>query len=308
MTPHTSASGAFMRKTRKMHKPVESKNSLTVTAPAKINLFLEVLGKRPDGYHELETVMQEIDLVDTLTLETTEGGIELTCSEPGIPCDENNLVWKAVRLFQGETGVRGGVRVHLVKRIPVAAGLGGGSSDAAAVLKGLNALYDKGLSDKILMDMAAQIGSDVPFFIKGGTALCRGRGEVVTPLAVKRRFSYVLLYPDIRVSTAEVYNNLRINLTTEKKDANLTVKTLLSDRDNQLRLSLFNRLEEVALRLYPELRRFKALLDSHLSDGVMISGSGSAIFGHCENQGEAENVKRKLKEQGIEKTFVVSNL
>lgn len=293
---------------RKAHKPGKSNNSITVTAPAKINLFLEVLGKRPDGYHELETVMQEIDLADTLTLETTGGGMELTCSEPGVPCDESNLVWKAVRLFQEETGVRGGVKAHLVKRIPVAAGLGGGSSDAAAALKGLNILHAKGLSDATLMGMAAQIGSDVPFFIKGGTALCRGRGEAVTPLAVRHRFWYVLLYPDIKVSTAEVYNNLRIDLTTEKKDANLTYKALLSDSGKRLSLSLFNRLEEVALRLYPELQGFKDLLESNLSDGVMISGSGSAIFGHCENKDKGEKVRGKLQEQGVEKTFVVSNL
>ncbi|MEE9584002.1 MAG: 4-(cytidine 5'-diphospho)-2-C-methyl-D-erythritol kinase [Candidatus Brocadiales bacterium] len=288
---------------------MDPKKTITLTAPAKINLFLEVLGKRPDGYHELETVMQEIDLADTLRLEVTDRDqdIELTCTEPDIPCDQDNLVWKAARIFQKETGIKSGVRVHLIKRIPVAAGLGGGSSDAATVLKGLNTLCNTDLSETRLMDMAARLGSDVPFFVKGGTALCKGRGEIVTPLEVKHRFSYILLYPNIRVSTAKVYNNLKIDLTREKKDVNFIVKALLSDSADSLNISLFNRLEEVALELYPELRRFKGLLESYLSDGVLLSGSGSAIYGHCENQREANNIKEALGKRGIKKAFVVSN-
>ncbi len=304
--PPTSASGTSPRETV---KPLNPKKTITLTAPAKINLFLEVLGKRPDGYHELETVMQEIDLADTLRLEVTDRDqdIELTCTEPDIPCDQDNLVWKAARIFQKETGIKSGVRVHLIKRIPVAAGLGGGSSDAATVLKGLNTLCNTDLSETRLMDMAARLGSDVPFFVKGGTALCKGRGEIVTPLEVKHRFSYILLYPNIRVSTAKVYNNLKIDLTREKKDVNFIVKALLSDSADSLNISLFNRLEEVALELYPELRRFKGLLESYLSDGVLLSGSGSAIYGHCENQREANNIKEALGKRGIKKAFVVSN-
>ncbi|MFQ5957528.1 MAG: 4-(cytidine 5'-diphospho)-2-C-methyl-D-erythritol kinase [Candidatus Brocadiales bacterium] len=287
---------------------MNTKKTISLTAPAKINLFLEVLGKRPDGYHELETVMQEIDLADTLTLEEVDRGIELTCTEPDIPCDEDNLVWKAARIFKEETGVEKGIRIHLVKRIPVAAGLGGGSSNAATMLKGLNTLWDTGLSETILMDMAAQLGSDVPFFIKGGTALCKGRGEIVTPLAVRHRFSYVLLYPDIRVSTANVYNNLKIDLTRDKKDVNFLCKALLSDNVSALNSSLFNRLEEVALELYPELRKFMGLLESYLSNGVLLSGSGSAIYGRCENREEAKNVIEDLNKRGIKRAFVVSNL
>ncbi|MFQ5862175.1 MAG: 4-(cytidine 5'-diphospho)-2-C-methyl-D-erythritol kinase [Candidatus Brocadiales bacterium] len=284
------------------------KKTISLTAPAKINLFLEVLGKRPDGYHELETVMQEIDLVDTLTLEEMDRGIELTCTGQDVPCDENNLVWKAVSIFQEETGVKKGVRIHLVKRVPVAAGLGGGSSDAAAVLRGLNILWNMGLSETRLMDMAAQLGSDVPFFIKGGTALCKGRGEIVTPLAVRHRFSYILLYPNIRVSTANVYKNLRIDLTRGKKDVNFTCNALLSDDIGSLNSSLFNRLEEVVFELYPELRKFRDLLESYLSNRVLLSGSGSAIYGHCENQREAEKIEEELGKRGIKKAFVVSNL
>ncbi len=282
--------------------------TVTLTAPAKINLFLEVLGKRPDGYHELETVMQQIDLADTLTLEETDDGIELTCTGQDIPCDETNLVWKAARIFQRQVAVDTGVRVHLTKRIPVAAGLGGGSSDAAAMLKGMNALWEAGLSEPSLMDMAAELGSDVPFFIKGGTALCRGRGEIVTPLAVRHRFFYVLLYPGIKVSTAEVYGKLKIDLTREKKDVNFVLSALLSEGIDTLNNSLFNRLETVALELYPELKGFKKLLEGFLRGGVLLSGSGSAIYGCCKNQKEAKNVKEELNKRGIEKAFVVSSL
>ncbi len=303
--PPTSASGIFPTVKR---KSLKSNKILTLTAPAKINLFLEVLGKRPDGYHELETVMQEIDLVDTLTLEEMGKGIELTCTQPDVPCDENNLVWKAIHTFQKDTGVKKGIKVHLEKRIPVAAGLGGGSSDAAATLRGINTLCNTGLNDSELMDMAARLGSDVPFFIKGGTALCKGRGEIVTALTVRRKFSYIILYPDIKVSTAKVYNNLKIDLTREKKDVNLVLSVLLSDAGNSLNNLLFNRLEAVALELYPELKDFKGLLEGCLHDGILLSGSGSAIYGCCDNQERAENAKEKLNEQGIEKAFAVSSM
>lgn len=288
-------------------KPM-SKKTISLHAPAKINLFLEVLGRRPDGYHELETVMQEVNLTDVLTLEETTGGIKLTCTNSDIPSNENNLVWKAACALQKEVGVEKGVRIHLEKRIPVAAGLGGGSSDAAATLKGLNTLWGTGLGEKRLMEIATQIGSDVPFFIRGGTALCTGRGEMVTPLPVRHKFYYIILYPEIMVSTAEIYNNLKIGLTMGKKDASLICKALLSDNSSILDCMLFNRLEEVAFELYPQLKGFKELLEGYISGRVLLSGSGSAIYGRCKRYNEAKDIKEELNRRGIKKAFIVSSI
>lgn len=286
---------------------VKEPRRLTVFAPAKINLFLEVLGKRPDGYHELETVMQEVDLRDTLEMEEIEGGIELTCTEPSIPKDENNLAWKAASLFQRKTGMGGGVRIHLEKRIPVGAGLGGGSSDAAGVLKGLNTLWERGLDQRELLEMAAQLGSDVPFFIYGGTALCKGRGELVYPLSVKNNFFYVILYPEIIVTTSSVYKALKTGLTKSRKDVNFFLNALSSGDPESVGSLLFNRLEEVALGLYPVLRKIRTLLESYGPCGVLLSGSGSAVYGLCNTKREAEGIKENLERQGMGKVYVVTN-
>jgi 4-diphosphocytidyl-2-C-methyl-D-erythritol kinase len=278
---------------------------LKLQAHAKINLFLEVLGKRPDGYHEIETVMQEIDLCDTLEIEEIDGHIELTCDSPEIPCNESNLVWKAARLFQEELGISRGVRIHLEKRVPVGGGLGGGSSDAAAMLKGLNLLWEAGLGNERLMEMAARLGSDVPFFILGGTALCRGRGEKVHPLTVQKGFYYTLVYPGIHVPTATVYKNLNLGLTKDRKDVSLLVQVLGSGDPRSLGQLLFNRLEAVAFDLYPELLETKACLESYNPCGVLLSGSGSCIYGLFETGREAEETRRKLKRRGFSKVYVI---
>src|SRR4030067_2793368 len=159
----------------------EERGKLKIAAPAKINLFLEILGKRPDGYHELETVMQEISLFDYLSMEESDKDVLFSCSNPGLAAGEDNLVVKAVRLFQKESGISKGVKVFLDKKIPVGAGLGGGSSDAAATLAGLNKLWKTGYDETKMMSIAGKLGSDVAFFVLGKTALCKGRGEAVTP-------------------------------------------------------------------------------------------------------------------------------
>ena len=300
---------------------------LRLQAPAKINLFLEVLGKRGDGYHEIETVMQEIDLADTLEIEEIGKGIELDCTDTEIPCNEGSLVWKAARLFKEELGIRKGVRIHLEKKVPVGAGLGGGSSDAAAVLKGLNTLWQTGIGEERLMDMAARLGSDVPFFILGGTAICHGRGEKVKPLTVGRQapnppqadsgqghpprqegFYYTLLYPGIKISTATVYQNLKIDLTKGRKDVSFLLSALGSGDPKSLGQLLFNRLEAVAFGLHPELQEIKNLLESYHPCGVLLSGSGSCIYGLFKTGREAEETRRELKRKGFDKVYVARPL
>ncbi|OHB90970.1 MAG: 4-(cytidine 5'-diphospho)-2-C-methyl-D-erythritol kinase [Planctomycetes bacterium RIFCSPHIGHO2_12_FULL_52_36] len=283
---------------------------LRLQSPAKINLFLEILGKRADGYYEIETVMQEIDLADTLEIEesgSTAGdkGIELHCTDTEIPCNEDNLVWKAARLFQEELGISRGLKIRLEKRIPVGAGLGGGSSDAATVLKGLDTLWQTGIGKERLMEMAARLGSDVPFFIQGGTALCSGRGERVgPPLTAGKDLYYTLLYPDIKIPTATIYRNLKIDLTKDRKDVSLLLTVLKSGDPKSLGQLLFNRLEVVAFGLYPKLQEIKTLLESYRPCGVLLSGSGSCIYSLFNTGREAEETRRELKRKGFDKVYV----
>ena len=180
---------------------------ITVEGNAKINLTLDILGKRPDGYHEVAMVMQSIGLHDTLTLSKISSGIELTLDVPGLEADERNLAWRAARLLLDGEGVKGGVRIALTKRIPIAAGLAGGSADAAAVLRGVNALYELGLTQAELCAYGAKLGSDIPFTIVGGTMLATGRGEVLEALDPVPPFWVVLAKPKISVSTAWAYKH-----------------------------------------------------------------------------------------------------
>ena len=178
---------------------------VTIRGRAKINLTLDVLGLRDDGYHEIATVMQSLALADTLTLTREESGIALTVDMPGLETDERNLAWRAAALVIEHCGIRGGVRIDIVKRIPVAAGLAGGSADAAAVLRGMNELYALGLSDAELCALGAQIGSDIPFSLMGGTVFATGRGENMKPLADFPKIHVVLAKPPVDVSTPWAY-------------------------------------------------------------------------------------------------------
>ncbi|HHT9119787.1 MAG TPA: 4-(cytidine 5'-diphospho)-2-C-methyl-D-erythritol kinase, partial [Candidatus Hypogeohydataceae bacterium YC41] len=215
------------------------------------------------------------------------------------------------KLFQEELRINRGVRINLKKSIPVGAGLGGGSSDAATVLKGLDTLWRTGIGNERLMEMASRLGSDVPFFILGGTAVCRGRGERVNPLKVSSGYHdyyYTLLYPGIKISTAIVYNNLKIDLTKSCKDVNLLFAALETGNAASLGQLLFNRLEAVAFGLYPELQEIKTLLESYRPCGVLLSGSGSCIYGLYETRREAEETGLELKRKGFDKVYITQPL
>ncbi|MBI2461374.1 MAG: 4-(cytidine 5'-diphospho)-2-C-methyl-D-erythritol kinase [Candidatus Rokubacteria bacterium] len=177
--------------------------SLVLRASAKVNLALEVLGRRPDGYHEIATVLQAIDLSDRLVLEDADGGIELRCDTPAIPTDRQNLAWRAADLLRRAAGVARGVRIRLWKRIPVAAGLGGGSSDGAAVLYGCNRLWRLGWDTARLATLATELGMDVPFFLRGGRALATGRGEILRPLPPAPGLTLVIVNPGVPLPTRE---------------------------------------------------------------------------------------------------------
>ena len=266
--------------------------SLRVRCPAKLNLFLEVVERRPDGYHNLDTIMQAVDLYDELEIVAQpEPELSLECSDPTLPCDERNLVLRAALALRQATGCRVGARFRLAKRIPMQAGLGGGSSDAAGALLGLNQAWCLGLSTESLREIAASVGSDVAFFLYGGTARCRGRGELVEPLPVSARFDYVLLFPRVGVSTAEAYGRLRFPLTPQAPSATILLDSLLAGDVSSLGRSLFNRLEGPAFGIHPRLAEAKGrLAASGLFQGVCMTGSGSALFGLCRPE-DAEHAR-----------------
>jgi 4-diphosphocytidyl-2-C-methyl-D-erythritol kinase len=249
-------------------------------APAKINLLLDVIRKRDDGYHEVEMIMTMVDLADRLEMEELSGDRIVLSSQAGfIPLDEKNLAFQAARLIKERYGVSRGVYIHLDKRIPVAAGLAGGSSDAAAALRGLNRLWGLGLSGVELESLGAELGSDVPFCIRGGTAVARGRGEVLESIPAPPQCWVILVKPPINVSTADVYGKLRASELKSHPSIPDMLAAIRSESFLGVCESLGNVLETVTLDRYPEVRQIKECMVKLGADGVLMSGSGPTVFG-----------------------------
>jgi 4-diphosphocytidyl-2-C-methyl-D-erythritol kinase len=259
---------------------IQTVGTLVVSAPAKVNLSLHILGKRSDGYHELDTVMQKLDLFDTLRIRRLdEPTVQLFCPDSDLPENDANLVWKAATVFFQKAALEkgAGVSITLEKHIPVAAGLGGGSSDAGAVLTGLNHLFAAGLSEETLICLGRSLGADVPFFVVPHSAVrAKGIGDLMEPIPTLTGFSLLLVNPGFSVSTAWVYKNF--TLTRVDKDSNLS-----DSRENDGTLGhccpLYNDLETVTIDHYPEIAAIKRfMLDNGASDALM-SGSGPTVFG-----------------------------
>jgi len=267
-------------------------DSVHVLAPAKINLYLEILGKRPDHYHAIETLILAIDLCDELQMRiANDGGLSLTCDDQALTIGPDNLVLKAARLLQAKTGCPHGAAIHLTKKIPWAAGLGGGSSDAAATLAGLNDLWNLGLSKKDLAALGAELGSDVPFFFAAPAAWCTGRGEVVEPVPVGRSFSLVLVKPPWGLATADVYRELGSRQASSQAGDPEAIRSALATGDvEKLGRHLHNRLQEPALRLCPPIENLIRRLQSSGAAGCLMTGSGSCLFAVCQDNREAERI------------------
>lgn len=273
---------------------------IRLLAPAKLNLHLEVLKLRHDGYHEVETVLQAIDLQDRIqvTLRGPRRGgrpeVEVLMRPAGVvPEDEQNLCWQAATLFCHRLGVGGQIQIEVDKEIPVGAGLGGGSSDAMAVLVACNRLFDSGLDLDELAAMGAELGSDVPFFARGGTQLGRGRGTDLTPLPNLKRVPFIVLKPAFAVATEGAYRALKMGLTVRTPAANLQViKPLLATFPGRPWFG-FNRLEEVVLPQHPELGRLLLMMREEMPV-AMMTGSGSAVFGVLRNAGRGEELIQEL--------------
>ncbi len=269
---------------------------LRLRAPAKVNLYLRVVGKRPDGYHEIETVFERIDLADELTFEEQSQEITLTCTEPTLSCGDENLILKAARLLQHTGRTNRGVRIHLTKRIPIAAGLGGGSSDAAATLLGLNALWGLELEPQELIRLSARLGSDVPFFLGGDPfAIGRGRGEVCETLQTTRRLAHVLVCPNVPLSTKAIYESAQFDLTAPKPSLTMVTHALSNGSLGELAHGLWNDLEPEAIRRCPVITRIQSQLLQLGCMSAHVSGSGPSVFGLCRDFAHAQDVAAQLQ-------------
>lgn len=265
-------------------------------APAKINLSLDVLHKRSDGYHEVEMVMTMVDLADRIEMQELSRDTIIISSQAGyIPLDEKNLAFQAARLIKDRYDVKQGVYIHLDKQIPVAAGLAGGSSDAAATLRGLNRLWNLNIPMEELQVLGAELGSDVPFCVTGGTAVARGRGEKLEPIVSPPQCWVVLAKPPINVSTSEIYGKLNAREIKQHPSTEGVLNAIREKRFDQLCGSLGNVLEEVTLDLYPEVRHLKECMQRLGADGVLMSGSGPTVFGLVSKEAKVPRIYNGLR-------------
>lgn len=266
-------------------------------APAKINLTLDAIRKRPDGYHDLEMVMTTVDLADRIDLADLPDtdDILLESTSGLVPQDERNLAYLAASLLKKKTGIRRGVKIKIYKYIPVAAGLAGGSSDAAATLRGLNRLWNIGLTMEELAEIGAEIGSDVPFCIYSDTAIAQGRGEILTPLPAPPTCWVVLAKPSHGVSTADVFGKLRVDQIDKHPSTSDMVDALLAQDYPLMIERLGNVLEPVTMQMHPEVRKIKEKMYQFGADGVLMSGSGPTVFGLVRKESRAHRMVNSLR-------------
>lgn len=264
-------------------------------APAKINLSLDIIKKRSDGYHELKMIMQTVSLYDEIDIEKNNK-IILTCNKTDIPLDERNLAWKTAELFFEYTGIKSGCRLHLIKNIPDGAGLGGGSSDAATVLLALNKIYNTNLTISELCSLAVKIGADVPFFIIKGTCLAEGIGEKLTIIENKTN-PYVLIYkPEFSISTKWAYENLKLD-SKPTYDINNIIENLKNH--NYDYNNIFNILEDVSISKYSEISDIKTKMKTLGATASLMSGSGSSVFGIFNDKIKAEKAFKSFEKNRV---------
>ena len=279
------------------------RRKLTLWAAAKINLYLDILGKRNDGYHEIESIMQSITLYDRLTFRPLKQGIKILSNESDIPLNRENICYKTAKFFLQKTNSRKGLQIEIHKAIPRKAGLGGGSADAAATLWGMNKLFQSGIPLSDLKKWASSLGADIPFCLQGGTSLVRGKGEILIPLPPLKNGWLVLLDPAIPISTAWVYKRVRIGLTKKKLSAKLLAKSIRKEGLLEISNFLYNKLEEVVLERFPLVKSIKEKMKEAGARGVLMTGSGSTIFAIVESRGKGEEILNRLK--GIGRSYLV---
>lgn len=285
---------------------------MIVKAPAKINLYLEIINKRSDGYHNIESVMHTISLFDILELnEIQENKVELICENSNLSNDKNNLVYKAATEFKKQYNINKGIKIKLIKNIPTGAGLGGGSSDAAATLVALNKIWDVNDTIKNLEILGAKLGADVPFFMTGGTAKVSGIGNIVEKINSKLNFDFILVKPDFGISTPYAYSKIKFPLTNIRKINKITNSILDETLNFETAKDLFfNRFEEFIFDEYQEIKKIKDTLEQ-LGCVSLMSGSGATVFGLVQDKSEIAGIVNELKKYNwnvwIASSFKVCN-
>jgi 4-diphosphocytidyl-2-C-methyl-D-erythritol kinase len=281
-------------------------SSFTLQAPAKLNLYLKVLQKRPDGFHDIKTIFERISLFDELTFRRLpSGNIKIRSNSKDIPLGSKNLIYKAAILLRNQFGVKEGVEIYLKKQIPVAAGMAGGSTNCATALLGLNRLWKLQLSRPELVNVARQLGSDVAFFLYDASwALGTNRGDQIAPLSLPAKLWHVVVVPRLRLYSGEVYGALNLSLTKKKDSVNILLQNLKINNCMGIGRNLHNDLEEPIFRLCPKLQALKARLKVFPMAGVMVSGSGPSTFGIVDSQQEAKHIQAILAKR-YSQVFVV---
>ena len=299
--------------------PGSSLPSFVFHTPAKINLRLKITGLREDGYHELVSIMAPVGLYDRIEMKWhNKGATKITCIGFSVPDDESNLVFKAIRAFSSHTGMDQGFLIHLTKCIPVAAGLGGGSSDAAGILMALNEIFSYPVSEEKMAEMALELGADVPFFLHGGPCLARGVGEILEPIQEWPDLWYVIVMPPIAVSTAWVYAEFD-KYSSKNTEKDVREFELTMDQQNcimpdfrgeksQLAQLLENDLERVTIPAFPVIDTIKTLLLQSGADGALMSGSGPSVFGVFQSKGRCFQAKEFIEAENLGKVFAVEGL
>lgn len=282
-------------------------NSIYIKAYAKINLTLDVVDKRPDGYHDVEMIMQSVDLWDKIILREIHGGIKLDSNIRGLPRDKRNIGWRAAELIKKEFGISSGVHITIKKNIPIGAGMAGGSADCAGVLWGLNKLWNLGMNMEQLQGLGKRLGADVPFCIMGGTALAQGIGEILTPIESKKDIWLVAVKPKFRVSTRKVYNRLRLKNIKNRPDNQRMIEFLEMGQIWNVAGNLVNVLETVTIPMCPGIPKIKDKLMDEGALGSLMSGSGPTVYGIFEDQMAAYKAAKALGKE-YNKVFAIKTI
>lgn len=275
-------------------------------AYAKINLGLDVIGRLPNGYHEVKMIMQTVGIYDVLTLEKIPEGIMVTTDNGELPTDENNLIYKSAKLMLDRYHLSGGVKIHLEKNIPIAAGMAGGSTDAAATFIGMNELFEIGATQEALRELGVKVGADVPYCIMGGTALAEGIGEVLSPLPAPKDCYLLIAKPDINVSTKYVYEHLDAEGVEKHPDIDGMIQALKQESLDGVIERLGNVLETVTVKKYPIIQDIKQIMLENGAEGSLMSGSGPTVFGIFKEEEKAKKALQILQEKELAKQLFVS--
>ena len=286
-----------------------SNNDISLKALAKINRGLDVVRRREDGYHEVRMIMQTIQLYDRLDIKRTqEPGIQIQTNLSFLPVNENNLIYKAAKLLMDEFSITDGVSVKLDKRIPVAAGMAGGSTDAAAMLIGVNRLFSLGLTKRQLMERGVQIGADVPYCIMRGTALAEGIGEALSPLPPMVKCPVLIAKPSISVSTKFVYQNLKLDDTTIHPDIDRLIDDIKAKNLHDIAAHMGNVLETVTIPNYPVIDEIKKHMLSNGAVGAMMSGSGPTVFGLFDDEDTAKKAYKAMRSSHLARQVYLTSV